>query len=293
MEASIEEFLSYLRVECGYSPHTQENYGRDLRRFLAWAQERGADDPSLLSPRMLEDFPIHLQESGLESASVGRTVAAVRSFLKFLAKERRIDKDLSQALPSPRRRRTLPEMLSAGDTARLCDASRADARFPLRDRAILETFYACGLRVSELAALRVSDVHVEAGYVRCFGKGSKERIVPLGQPAADALRAYFERERPLIAGAGDRLFLGARGDGLHRITLWKLVKKYAAAAGIGSNVYPHALRHSFATHLVEGGADLRYVQEMLGHASIATTQVYTHVDRSRLKELHRRFHPRP
>ena len=292
MKEDIEDFLASLQAERGASPHTLAAYRRDLGRFGAWCQGRGLDSPRQLDARVLEDFPPRLEELGLAPVSAARAVAAVRSFLKFLAREGRARHDLARALPVPSRRRSLPEVLSPAQAARLCTAGAVGSSAPLRDRAILELFYACGTRVSELAMLRVTDVHLDAGYVRCFGKGSKERIVPIAGPAVEAVRAWIDRERSGMAGDSDRLFVGRRGTALNRATLWRIVKAAAVRAGLTRRVYPHALRHSFATHLVEGGADLRYVQEMLGHASIATTQVYTHVDRSRLKGIHSRFHPR-
>ncbi|HEU4339677.1 MAG TPA: tyrosine recombinase [Planctomycetota bacterium] len=292
MREHIDDFLASLLAERGASPHTLAAYRRDLVRFDAWARDRGIESPRDLDARSLEEFPPRLEKLGLAPVSAARAVAAVRSFLRFLARERRASPDLARALPVPSRRRSLPEVLSASEAANLCAAGAIGSSAPLRDRAILELFYACGTRVTELATLRVSDAHLDAGYVRCFGKGSKERIVPVAGPAVEAVRAWIRDERPAMAGDSDRLFVGRRGTPLNRVTLWRIVRNAARRAGLSRRVYPHALRHSFATHLVEGGADLRYVQEMLGHASIATTQVYTHVDRSRLKGIHSRFHPR-
>jgi integrase/recombinase XerD len=292
MTEDIVEFLSALEAERGASPHTRSAYARDLERFRRWALERGIESPRGLDARALEEFPPRLEELGLAPVSAARAIAAVRSFLKFLAREGRARHDLARALPVPSRRRSLPEVLSQAEAARLCASGAVGSSAPRRDRAILELFYACGTRVSELGSLRLSDVHLDACYLRCFGKGSKERIVPMGAAAVEALRAWIDGERAATAGASERLFVGRRGTPLNRATLWRIVKAAAARAGLTRRVYPHALRHSFATHLVEGGADLRYVQEMLGHASIATTQVYTHVDRSRLKGIHSRFHPR-
>ena len=292
MKEAIDDFLASLQAERGASPHTLAAYRRDLVRFDAWARDRGIDSPRDLDSRALEEFPPRLEELGLAPVSAARAVAAVRSFLRFLARERRAPPDLARALPVPSRRRSLPEVLSASEAANLCVAGAIGSSAPLRDRAILELFYACGTRVTELATLRVSDAHLDAGYIRCFGKGSKERIVPVAGPAVEAVRVWIRDERPGMAGDSDRLFVGRRGTPLNRVTLWRIVRNAARRAGLSRRVYPHALRHSFATHLVEGGADLRYVQEMLGHASIATTQVYTHVDRSRLKGIHSKFHPR-
>ena len=292
MKEEVEDFLASLRAERGASPHTLAAYGRDLARFRRWAGAQGVDTARRLETRLLEEFPSHLEELGLAPVSAARAIAAVRSFLRFLAAEDRAPQDLARALPVPSRHRSLPDVLSQAEAARLCAAGAVGSPAPGRDRAILELFYACGIRVSELASLAVSDVHLDAGYLRCLGKGSKERIVPIAGPAVEAVRAWIEGDRSAMAGTSDRLFVGRRGTPLNRVTLWRIVRSAAARAGLARSLYPHALRHSFATHLLEGGADLRYVQEMLGHASIATTQVYTHVDKSRLKGIHARFHPR-
>ena len=292
MIEDIEEFLTSLQVERGCSPHTLAAYRRDLGRFRKWALERALPSADRLTGPVLEEFPLCLEEAGLSPVSVGRAIAAVRSFLRFLAREGRAKADLSRALPMPSRRRSLPEVLSRTEAARLCDVGAIGGIAPLRDRAILELFYACGVRASELAGLSLQDLHLDASYLRCFGKGSRERVVPMGRSAVAALRAWIENERPAFARDSRMLFVGRRGTGLNRATLWKIVRKAARRAGLTRRVYPHALRHSFATRLVEGGADLRYVQEMLGHASVATTQIYTHVDRSRLKSIHAKFHPR-
>jgi integrase/recombinase XerD len=292
MQQDIDDFLASLLAERGASPHTRLAYGRDLERFRKWAEDRGIESTRQLDARALEEFPPRLEELGLAPVSAARAVAAVRSFLRFSAREGRARHDLARALPVPSRRRSLPDVLTQAEADRLCSAGAVGSPTPLRDRAILELFYACGTRVTELAALRLGDVHLDAGYVRCFGKGSKERVVPVAGPAIGAIRDWIKRERPGLAGDSDRLFVGRRGTSLNRVTLWRIVKKSAERAKLSRRVYPHVLRHSFATHLVEGGADVRYVQEMLGHASIATTQVYTHVDRSRLKGIHSRFHPR-
>jgi integrase/recombinase XerD len=292
MREVIVDFLDSLQAERGASPHTRAAYGRDLERFRSWAHDRGIDSADRLDARALEDFPPSLENQGLAPVSIARAVAAVRSFLRFSARESRAKPNLARALPVPGRRRSLPDVLSAAEAARLCSAGAVGSPFPKRDRAILELFYACGTRVTELASLRLTDLHLEAGYVRCFGKGSKERVVPVAGPAVKAVQEWIDAERPAMAGASDRLFVGRRGTPLNRVTIWKLVRTAAARAGLSRPVHPHTLRHSFATHLVEGGADLRYVQEMLGHASIATTQVYTHVDRTRLKAIHSKYHPR-
>ncbi len=281
MRELIDEFRGHLEVECGFSPNTIESYVRDLNHFDEFC---GGEMPDRAG---LQEFGPWLLDRGLEPSSAARSCAAVKSFLKFLKREQRIEEDLAEHVVAPKKRRPLPEVLSASECRRLLDSPVVAERFNARDRAILELLYACGARVSEICGLRLEHANLEAGHVRVFGKGSKERVVPMGQPARAAIERYLSERMP-----GDALFTNARGKALNRVTVWKLVKRFAAAAGIKANVYPHALRHSFATHLVQNGADLRYVQEMLGHANIGTTQIYTHVDGERLRSVHRAFHPR-
>lgn len=292
MQGDIDDFLAWLQVETGASPHTLEAYRRDLDRLAEFGLERGLATCEEFDPAALEEFSARLAEQGFAPASCARMLAAVRSLLKFLFRERRLTRDLARWLPLPSRRQGLPDVLGRRDVERMIEAAGEGSAWPRRDRAILELLYACGARVSELCGLRVQDVRFEAGYVRVLGKGSKERVVPLGQSAARAIEEYLATERPLLAADSDRLFLGHHGTRISRVAVWSLVKRAAANAGVQTNAYPHAVRHSFATHLVEGGADLRYVQEMLGHASIQTTQIYTHVDKTRLKGIHAKYHPR-
>jgi integrase/recombinase XerD len=269
----VAEFLGYLEIECGLSPNTLAAYRRDLSRF------RGP-----LSRPGLQDYVAGLQRNRRRPSSIARGAAALRSFLRFLERE-----DLARFVMAPKQPRLLPHPLSREQLGRLLEAD-PEARFAARDRALLELLYACGLRASEAAGLRLGDVHLDAGYLRVLGKGGRERVVPMGRPAIDALRAYLAEERG--DAACEELFVSAKRGRLSRETVWRIVRKLAARTGVRGRVYPHSVRHSFATHLVENGADLRYVQEMLGHSKISTTQVYTHVDRERLKAVHRRFHPR-
>jgi len=274
MKVKIDEFLSYLEIECGLSRNTILSYGRDLRDFQGPLTRTGVQDfmAGLLAGRRRR------------ASSVARASAALRSFLKFLGHE-----DLARFVLAPKKPRLLPHPLDGRQVKDLLETDTQD-RLSSRDRALLELLYACGLRVSELSTLRMSDLNLDAGYLRCFGKGGKERIVPIGRLAVEALRDYFAQ------GRGDTdceyVFVSSKGGRLVRESIWRLVQKHARHADVRGRVFPHALRHSFATHLVEGGADLRYVQEMLGHSKISTTQIYTQVDRKRLLSVHRKFHPR-
>ena len=314
----IEAFLDYLTVECGLSINTLQAYQRDLERFEAFLQGRtgpqpfvmghsvAADPPAQpenssadidweqIEPDRIIDFTMAEKKRGLAITSVSRALVAVRMFFRFLSGEGLINRDPTEHLESPRLWQNLPEVLDRRSVDRLLAAPNADDdRWPLRDRAVLEMLYATGARASEVADMTLLSVNREVGYVLAIGKGRKERIVPVGRKALEALEAYLTRERPdLDRQQGPHLFLTHSGRRMGRETLWRLVKKYCARAGVSRRVSPHTLRHSFATHLLEGGADLRSVQEMLGHVDIGTTQVYTHVDQNRLKAIHRKYHPR-
>jgi integrase/recombinase XerD len=274
MKDKIDEFLSYLEIECGLSRNTILAYGRDLRTF------KGP-----LTRPAIQDFMQSLMTGQRRRAStIARASAALRSFLKYLGKE-----DLAQFVLAPKKPHLLPHPLDAEQVKDLLETDTKD-RLTSRDRALLELLYACGLRVSELSTLKLTDLNLDAGYLRCFGKGAKERVVPMGRMAVEAVREYLTGDR------GDTdcefVFVSSKGGRLVRESIWRILQKHARHAALRGRVYPHALRHSFATHLVEGGADLRYVQEMLGHSKISTTQVYTQVDRKRLLAVHRKFHPR-
>jgi integrase/recombinase XerD len=274
MRDKIDEFLGYLEIECGLSRNTILSYGRDLRDF------KGP-----LTRPAIQDFMGGLMSGRRRRASsIARASAALRSFLKFLGRE-----DLAQFVLSPKKPHLLPHPLDAGQVRDLIETDTKD-RLTSRDRALLELLYACGLRVSELSTLKLNDLNLDAAYLRCFGKGAKERVVPMGRRAVESLRDYLGGERG--NADCDYVFVSSKGGRLVRESIWRILQKHARHAGVGGRVYPHALRHSFATHLVEGGADLRYVQEMLGHSKISTTQVYTQVDRKRLLAVHRKFHPR-
>jgi integrase/recombinase XerD len=290
----LEPFNDYLLLEQGLSPRTHEAYGRDLTRFATFAVARGATGPTDVTARLLRDYIYHLKDLGLAPASIRRNISALRTYFKFLLADGHVARDPSERLESPKRWRTLPEVLSVAEIERLLAAPALDDPLVFRDRALLELAYGAGLRVSEWISIGVRDVMFDEGLVRVFGKGSKERLVPIGRRAIGALASYVRELRPRIEHGEGRgaLFLNARGQPLSRMGAWKILQKYVARAGITKHVSPHTLRHSFATHLLEGGADLRAVQEMLGHADISTTQIYTHVDREYLRTVHRQYHPR-
>ena len=290
----LERFGDFLALEQGAAARTTDAYGRDVARFIAYARAKGIREPLGASPRLLRDFVYHLKDIGLAPASIRRNVSAVRTYFRFLIADGHLVSDPSERLDTPRRWLTLPEVLTPAEVQRLLDAVTLDEPLAFRDRAMLELAYGAGLRVSEWISLGVRDVLFEDGLVRVFGKGSKERLVPIGRRAIGAVAVYVRELRPrLEQGAGKGvLFLNARGTPLTRMGAWKMLRKYAVKAHIEKHVSPHTLRHSFATHLLEGGADLRAVQEMLGHADISTTQIYTHVDREYLRTVHKQFHPR-
>jgi integrase/recombinase XerD len=290
----IDAFTDFLTLEQGSSPRTEEAYQRDIQRFATFATVRGAATPSTVSARILRDYIYHLKDLGLAPASIRRNISAVRTYFRFLLSEGHVVRDPSERLESPRRWRTLPEVLSVDEVDRLLAAPTLDDPLVFRDRAMLELGYGSGLRVSEWIELSVRDILFEEGLVRVFGKGSKERLVPMGRRAVGAVAIYLRELRPrLEKGEGrGKLMLNARGEPLTRMGAWKILRKYVERAELTKHVSPHTLRHSFATHLLEGGADLRAVQEMLGHADISTTQLYTHIDREYLRTVHRQYHPR-
>jgi integrase/recombinase XerD len=294
----LEQFRDYLALEAGNSGHTVENYMRDIRRLASHAASKGggreARGPDAITATQLREFIYELKDLGLAPATIRRQISAIRTYYRFLVAEAHVTRDPSERLESPKQWRTLPAVLSVAEVHRLLAAPNADEPLAIRDGALLEFAYATGARVSELVGLRLQDILFEEGLARIFGKGAKERIVPVGRRALGAVALYAREIRPRFDKGKGRgvLFLNARGTPLSRVGAWTIVKRAARQAGITKRVTPHTLRHTFATHLLEGGADLRAVQEMLGHADLATTQVYTHVDRDYLRAVHRRFHPR-
>jgi integrase/recombinase XerD len=298
--AALRRYLDYLAVERGLADNTLAAYRRDLERYAGWLAAAGIDDPAAAGEDHLVAFLGALRAGATplgtryRASSVARSLAAVRGLHRFLVRERLAGDDPCRDLGSPKVPATLPKALSVEQVERLLDAVAGDDPLALRDRALLETLYAAGLRVSEATALDVDDLDLEDGTVRAFGKGAKERLVPVGRSARRALEAYLVRGRPSLARprSGPALFLNAQGTRLTRQGCWKILRRHARHAGLEAVVSPHVLRHSFATHLLAGGADVRSVQELLGHASLATTQVYTKVTPERLREVYLLAHPR-
>lgn len=292
----LDAFLNYLTLERNFSANTRASYLNDLGRYLSWLQ-RARVTPQETAPGDIRKFIRELHDIGLEASSVARNVSAIRSFHKFLLTERLAGSNPAENIHQPKLGRYLPSVLTTEEMMRLLDAplrQHPKGKFLLRDKAMLEFLYATGVRVSELTGLVQQGLYLDSGFVRVFGKGSKERLVPIGESAASWVQRYQKELRPHLAGpaAQDTLFLSSRGTGLSRMAAWNIVRQYTIIAGIEKPVSPHTFRHTFATHLLEGGADLRAVQEMLGHSSIIATQIYTHIDRSFIKEVHRTFHPR-
>ncbi len=295
LAADITAFRHYLQAERGMARNTVLAYQRDLERFQLWAAAGGLADYLTPSVRELSHYLAHLREEKLAAPSVARHLVALKMFYRFLRLEERVQQSAVELLSSPKLWERIPHVLNPESVDKLLAAPRADDRFYLRDRALLETLYATGSRASEVVGLRLADLFLDGGFCKCVGKGNKQRIVPLGAPAITVLRAYLQDLRPKLLKANTEtpwVFVSRGGKVLTREMLWVLVKKYVRRAGLNGKVSPHTLRHSFATHLLAGGADLRTVQELLGHANIRTTQHYTHVDRDRLQAIHRRFHPR-
>lgn len=290
----LEGFRDFLALESGHSENTVEAYLRDLQRLADFAVSKGVRDPGRVSRTLLRDFVYLLKDLGLSPATIRREVSAIRTYYGFLVGEGRVGNDPSDRLESPRRGRTLPDTLNVREVEALLAAPNVDEPLAWRDRSLLELGYGAGLRVSEICGLVTTDLLLAENLVRVFGKGGKERLVPIGRSVIGAVSVYLHQLRPELdrGRSGGRVLLNARGQPLSRVGAWGIVKRAAARAGLTKRVTPHTLRHSFATHLLEGGADLRAVQEMLGHADLSTTQIYTHVDREYLRSVHKQFHPR-
>jgi integrase/recombinase XerD len=289
----IDAYLDYLRVERRLADHTLESYARDLNQLVRYAEKKGRAIEEL-DRHELDAFVRRMMETGLSPRSVGRMVAAVRGLYRFLAVDRRIPDNPADQLRGPRAWPSLPRFLSVEEVDRLIAQPDVSTPLGLRDRALIELLYATGMRVSELLSLGMGDIHIEGRYLTCIGKGAKERLVPIGDAAAEWVARYVSTARPTLLGkpASKRLFVNARGGALSRVGFWKVLKAYGLAAGLTRDLSPHVLRHSFATHLLERGADLRAIQTMLGHADLSTTQVYTHILEARMREVYDRFHPR-
>jgi integrase/recombinase XerD len=290
----VESYCQHLELERGLSPRTVDAYRRDLERLVAFMQSRGVARPADVGATELREYVYHLKDRGLQASSIRRSVSAVRTYFGYLLAEGVVVADPTDRVELPRAWRRLPGVLSREEVASILDAPDPGDRLFWRDKALLEFAYASGARVGEVMALKVRDVDLQEGLALVLGKGSKERLVPVGRAALQALIVYLREIRPALAGnrAEGIVFLNARGTPLSRMGVWKILRRHVERAGIRKRVTPHTLRHSFATHLLEGGADLASVQEMLGHADISTTQIYTHVEREYLRDVHRRFHPR-
>ncbi|MGB7511520.1 MAG: site-specific tyrosine recombinase XerD [Pelodictyon phaeoclathratiforme] len=292
----LKSFLNYMLIERNFSANTRESYSNDLKRYLIFMQHRSRR-LEMITKEHIEEFMGELYDIGLEASSIARNISAIRSFHKFLVIERTLNTNPAENIHQPKKAQYLPSVLTVDETMRLLAAPQSvspPGKFVLRDKAMLELLYATGVRVSELINIRQQSLYLDAGFVRIFGKGSKERLVPVGTSAIGWVTRYQAELRIALVqrNSDDYLFLNARGIKLSRMALFTMVQKYAVMAGIEKNISPHTFRHTFATHLLEGGADLRAVQEMLGHRSIVTTQIYTHIDRLFIKEVHKTFHPR-
>ncbi|MDA0690515.1 MAG: site-specific tyrosine recombinase XerD [Nitrospinae bacterium] len=291
MSPILKEYTDFLKIEKRHSPNTVEAYGRDISCFIAFI----GDLPlATVDSTHIREFLLNCREEGQDSRSTARYLSSLKSFFKFLCDEDHLKDNPAEIMESPRIWRKLPGFLSLVDVEALLAAPDPKTLFGVRDKAMLEILYATGLRVSELVSLKLDDVDLEVGFLRSLGKGSKERVVPIGSVAQEAVQDYLLMARRLFlkGNTAHELFLTRRGSKMTRQGFWKILKAYALKANISASISPHTLRHAFATHLLEGGADLRSVQEMLGHADISTTQIYTHILEERMREVHDRFHPR-
>jgi len=292
----LSQFTQYLRFEKGASDNTIESYNHDCFVFFQYLHGISVSQVNDVLSNHVNDFLAELNELGLSPSSRSRYLASIRHLFRYLQSTNVIPYDCTETIDLPKNKRELPETLSIEETLSIIEQPDINTLSGIRDRAILETLYACGLRVSECCGLKQRDIIDGSGIVRVFGKGSKERIVPIGDSALHFIREYIAKARPIFVkktiSAGDTLFVNQRGKQLSRMSIWNIVSDYTKKAEVHKHVHPHTFRHSFATHLLEGGADLRAVQEMLGHADISTTQIYTHIDREYIKEVHKSFHPR-
>lgn len=291
----MEEYLSTLKFERNLSENTIASYRTDLNGFIKYCEGNKISDLDEISEKTASGFFRELLEAGLSANSASRYFSSVKGFFVFLIENKYIQTDPMAKLDAPRIKRALPEFLTLTEIDAIFAIPNVDDKYGLRDRALLEVMYSCGLRVSEIINLNISDLYLDSEVIRVFGKGSKERFVPIGSSAVNWLNKYFQESRPLLIkprDTGNAVFLNSRGTKISRMGVWKILREHSAAAGITKDVHPHIFRHSFATHLLEGGADLRAVQEMLGHVSISTTQIYTHVDREFVKQEHKQYHPR-
>ncbi|MDN4074638.1 MULTISPECIES: site-specific tyrosine recombinase XerD [Fictibacillus] len=295
MTDHVQDFIHYLIVERGLSKNTVDSYRRDLGQYVLFIEKvENISDINQIQRANIIGYLLHLKENGKASTTIARNIASIRSFHQFLLREKVCDSDPSVHIETPKAERKLPKVLAMNEVEALLDTPDTQEAFGIRDKAMLELLYATGIRVSELVSLDLADVHLSMGFLRCLGKGNKERIIPLGKMATEAIQTYLDTGRPALSKgkSGNALFLNHHGNRLSRQGFWKILKQLAKKARIEKELTPHTLRHSFATHLLENGADLRAVQEMLGHADISTTQIYTHVSKTRLKDIYAAYHPR-
>ena len=295
MNIFLKEYLNVLRLEKNLSVNTISSYRNDINSLINFLDSLKINDPSLVDNKLLNSFFINLQELGLSNTSAARYYSSIKGFFSYLFSNKYIKANPVEKVMPPKLSKNLPSVLSLGEIDSILLKPDVENKLGLRDRGILEVLYACGLRVSELIGLKISDLFFDEEIIRVLGKGSKERLVPIGSSAIKWTKEYLTKSRPLLAKKAKSenvVFLNNRGTKLSRMGVWKIVDHYVKEAGIQKEVHPHTFRHSFATHLLEGGADLRAVQEMLGHADISTTQIYTHIDRDYIKQVHKQFHPR-
>ena len=295
MNIFLKEYLSVLKLEKNLSDNTVASYKNDLSSFIRFMEEFNVHDPSEIQYENLIDFFKALKDTGLNSRSAARYYSSLKGFFNYLLANKYITSNPIEKVSLPKLAKNLPSVLSINEVDSILSKPDIENKLGLRDKAVLETFYACGVRVSELINLKLSDLFLDEEIIRVFGKGSKERLVPIGSSAINWIKEYLIKSRPLLEKklkSGNFLFLNNLGTKLSRMGVWKIVDRYVREAGIQKEVHPHTFRHSFATHLLEGGADLRAVQEMLGHSDISTTQIYTHIDREYIKQVHKDFHPR-
>ncbi len=295
MNAEIDQFILHLATERGLSANYQLSTRISLETFSEWLSRlKQITDPRKVTHQHIGDYLADCKKRGLAAASIKLIVVAIKIFFRFLHVRKITERDIAEVLPMPRIERYLPETLNEIQVEQLLNAIDTKHPLGLRDRAMVELLYASGLRISELTNARLENLNLDDGTIRVTGKGNKTRIVPVGKKAREAIQAYLDRERPALVGkkTGSQVFLSVRGTGLTTVRVWQVVKQIAKHSGLEANIYPHLLRHSFATHLLGNGADLRIIQEMLGHADISTTQIYTHVDQRHLKNVHHKFHPR-
>lgn len=295
MELFLKEYLAHIKLEKNLSQNTVVSYKNDINAFISFLKDSSVDDPSNITSDHIRRFFKTIKELGLSGSSSARYFSSLKGFFLYLLKNKYILKNPIEKITAPKISKKLPGVLNIPEIEKILSAPKVQDKLGLRDKTILELFYACGTRVSESINLKVNDLFLDDEIIRVFGKGSKERLIPIGSSAIKWIGKYLKKSRPLLmkkSKSENNLFLNSHGTKLSRMGIWKIIDKYVKEAGIKKKVHPHTFRHSFATHLLEGGADLRAVQEMLGHADISTTQIYTHIDRDYIKQVHKQYHPR-